>query len=352
MYTKQSWSDGSAGATPLSAARMQHMEDGIYDADTSTLTPTGVKTGNYTAVPGDLVPFDTGSGARVLTLPSTPPDKTRVAAKVTLGTVGAGGILANALTIQAGGTDVFNKTGGVTTLTVNTLNQLAELQYAAGGGIWYVLDDSLAVAALQAMFVSATAPVFASGAIADFSSAGGTSTTTGTTTGDKLSLYSTYGFGVQTNRLVAYVPSGSAWTLRASAGSGNRSSGTDAFAVDTNGHILIGAPTTAPTAAAGANAGTSPPAPVVAAASKDTRGSATFGTGTGAPAAGAQLVVTFNQAFAAAPFVQISETTGATVALSPYVSAVSTTGFTVSFNSAPPVSQANTVYGISWQAIG
>lgn len=32
-YTKQTWADGSAGNTPLSATRLTHMEDGIDDAD-------------------------------------------------------------------------------------------------------------------------------------------------------------------------------------------------------------------------------------------------------------------------------------------------------------------------------
>lgn len=32
-YTKQTWADGSGGGTPLSAPRLQHMEDGIDDAD-------------------------------------------------------------------------------------------------------------------------------------------------------------------------------------------------------------------------------------------------------------------------------------------------------------------------------
>lgn len=33
-YTPQTWTNGSAGGTPLSAARLTHMENGIEDADT------------------------------------------------------------------------------------------------------------------------------------------------------------------------------------------------------------------------------------------------------------------------------------------------------------------------------
>src|SRR5712671_1438059 len=54
-----------------------------------------------------------------------------------------------------------------------------------------------------------------------------------------------------------------------------------------NGHLTagqapgaVGPAVTSPTAAAGANAGTGPPAPVVTANSTDVAGSITFGTGT------------------------------------------------------------------------
>lgn len=32
-YTKQSWSDSSSGGTPISAVRLNHMEDGIFATD-------------------------------------------------------------------------------------------------------------------------------------------------------------------------------------------------------------------------------------------------------------------------------------------------------------------------------
>lgn len=32
-YTKQTWHDGEAGNTPINAARLQHIEDGIGDLD-------------------------------------------------------------------------------------------------------------------------------------------------------------------------------------------------------------------------------------------------------------------------------------------------------------------------------
>lgn len=108
---------------------------------------------------------------------------------------------------------------------------------------------------------------------------------------------------------------------------------------------------TAPTAAAGSNAGTTAPSPVVASGSTDARGSVTGGTGTGA-AAGNLIAVTFNVAFASAPVVSLTPTNSATAALLPYVTSISTTGFTVAVQGAPASSQANTTYGVAWQVIG
>jgi hypothetical protein len=117
----------------------------------------------------------------------------------------------------------------------------------------------------------------------------------------------------------------------------------------TMGHIFsVGS---APTAGAGSNAGTTPPAPVVAATSKDNRGSVTGGTGT-SPAAGNLIAVTFNQAFPAAPTVDLTSTTAAAALLAPYVASTSTTGFVIAVASAPAAGQANTVYGFNWSVLG
>jgi hypothetical protein len=105
----------------------------------------------------------------------------------------------------------------------------------------------------------------------------------------------------------------------------------------------------APTAAAGANNGTTPPAPVVAGDSSDLRGSVTFGSGS-TPAAGAQVVVTFTTPRDSnrLPVIQMTETTTALAALNPAVTAVTAAGFTVSTGSAPAASQGATVYGLAW----
>lgn len=97
-----------------------------------------------------------------------------------------------------------------------------------------------------------------------------------------------------------------------------------------------------PTAAAGTNAGTGPPAPVRTNCS-DLSGKITFGTGT-APSAGAQAVITFNVAYLTAPSVIISSINDVTAILTLSVTSTTTT-FTISCHTAPAASQANTTYG-------
>jgi hypothetical protein len=125
----------------------------------------------------------------------------------------------------------------------------------------------------------------------------------------------------------------------------------DMWRIDKAGRSSTPGNGSTPTAAAAANAGTSPPAPVVTAGSFDTRGQLTFGTGT-TPAAGKQVTVTFTASYAATPMGVVPfAMNAATAALgTPYVLAgdISTTAFTVSFPNAPSASQANTVYAIGW----
>lgn len=122
----------------------------------SSLVPTAVKTANYTAAPSDFVPVDTTSGSVTITLPTTPPDKTQIAVKMIV----LGGT--NTVTITRGGSDVFNMTGGSTSLSLTLLFQGVILQYAASGGIWYVVADDIPASALATL--STSAPPVDSGA--------------------------------------------------------------------------------------------------------------------------------------------------------------------------------------------
>lgn len=114
------------------------------------LTPTAVKTANYAAAAGDFVPVDTTAGAVTITLPTAPADKTRIAVKLVV----LGG--SNAVTISAGGSDVFNKAGGSTSLTLSLVNQALNLQYKASSSIWYVVADDLPLGDLDSRFVPVT----------------------------------------------------------------------------------------------------------------------------------------------------------------------------------------------------
>lgn len=105
----------------------------------------------------------------------------------------------------------------------------------------------------------------------------------------------------------------------------------------------------APTIAAGANAGTSPPSPVLSAGSTDGRGGITFGTGT-TPAAGIMVTITFGQPLPAGrvPYVSLDPNNAATAPLATYIANASNTGFSIALASAPAASQANTVYAIHY----
>jgi hypothetical protein len=112
------------------------------------LAPTTVKTSAYTASPGDFVPVDASGGSVTVTLPTAPADKSRLEIKM-INTVNS-----NAVTITAGGSDVFNKAGGNNTVTLNLLSQAVMLQYYASSAIWYVQTDDLPLTQLDVRYAS------------------------------------------------------------------------------------------------------------------------------------------------------------------------------------------------------
>lgn len=102
-----------------------------------------------------------------------------------------------------------------------------------------------------------------------------------------------------------------------------------------------------PGLAAGAAAGSSPPAPVLVAGSNDDRGAITFGTGTG-PTAGQMVVVTYAAPLLDTAFITISPLNSLPATLSLYVQSYSNTGFTIAAGTGPAASQPNTTYGFSF----
>ncbi len=111
------------------------------------LTPTAAKTSAYNANPGDFVPVDASGGSVTITLPTAPTDKSRVEVKL-ITTSGS-----NVAIVATGGSDVFNKSGGDSSVSLSLLNQAVMLQYAAGSpGIWYVQTDDLPLSQLDGRY--------------------------------------------------------------------------------------------------------------------------------------------------------------------------------------------------------
>lgn len=95
------------------------------------VTPTPVKSADYTAAPGDFVPVDASGNSVTITLPAGAPDHADVGVKVVAIKVPF------TVTVSASNQDVFNVAGGPQSLTLSSLNEGILLEYAAGAGIWY-----------------------------------------------------------------------------------------------------------------------------------------------------------------------------------------------------------------------
>lgn len=112
------------------------------------LIPTAVKTGSYTAVVDDFIPVDATAATRVITLPTAPTDQSIIAIKM----IAVSGSFVT--TINTGGSDVFNKSGGGTSLNLTLVNQAMLLQYKSSSAIWYVLSDDLSLSTLDTRYVN------------------------------------------------------------------------------------------------------------------------------------------------------------------------------------------------------
>jgi hypothetical protein len=134
--------DASLGSLEEVRAQLLAVESSSA-AKADPLIPTAVKTSSYTATAQDYVPVDTTAGAVTITLPTAPADKTRIGVKHVI----QGGT--NAVTIARGGTDVFNKAGGSTSLSLLLLNQSFVLQYKASTGIWYAQSGDTPLSGLD-----------------------------------------------------------------------------------------------------------------------------------------------------------------------------------------------------------
>lgn len=156
-------SSGTVGIQVANAGQSGYLSVGdfaIFSAKSDPLVPTAVKTTSYIAVSKDFIPCNTTGSGFTITLPTAPSTGTRIGAKLI---IQAG---TNAVTIAAGGSDVFNKVGGPASITLDLLNQAVVLQYVGSTGVWYVITDGYDLASLDARY----AAIGASGTVTTVSS--------------------------------------------------------------------------------------------------------------------------------------------------------------------------------------
>lgn len=125
--------------------RLLVLEEGI---EAGALIPVGPKVANYTAIVGQFVKWDTTAGSYVMTLPTAPAAQSQIGAKIV--TLGAG----HTVTVTCGGSDVFNKTGGPTTIVLSTNDQAVLLEYLSG--IWLVTGIDLSLPELDKRYLTVT----------------------------------------------------------------------------------------------------------------------------------------------------------------------------------------------------
>lgn len=109
-YTPQTWNNGAAGGTPISAARLGVMEAGIAAAATATLG-TSAQTGtSYTLVLADANKFITLSNASAiaLTVPTNASVAFPIGTRIHLAAIGAGTV-----TVSGAGGVTVNSRGSV-----------------------------------------------------------------------------------------------------------------------------------------------------------------------------------------------------------------------------------------------
>lgn len=128
--------DYASSGDPQTAAEMDatnaQVNTNTDDIATFKLNPVSRTTG-YTAAVSDFPVCDASGGAFTVTLPTAPADKSRISA-IKMDSS------ANAVTLEVGGSDRFQVTGGATTLALSAQFVSVHLQYNASSGIWYVLN--------------------------------------------------------------------------------------------------------------------------------------------------------------------------------------------------------------------
>lgn len=152
VYSKQTWQNGPAGGTPLSKLRLDHMEAGIEEASdrldvvepalatkAPVLTPTTVKTADYTAVAGEMVRVDATTGNKTITLPAVGPSNMIAVKKID--------VSENDVIVAAA---VGQTIDGAATFTLIAPNESIVLFGTANG--WIVQSGIATLAGLETQF--------------------------------------------------------------------------------------------------------------------------------------------------------------------------------------------------------
>jgi hypothetical protein len=163
-YQPQTWIDGPGGNTPINAARLTYMENGIAAAAAAAasvvgpsgtilgtqplLTTTSLQTGAYAASSNQFVPCSAVGGSFTVTLPTGAVMGTIIAVKL-LATSGT-----NAVTVSSSGGDSINSSGTTTAQLVLTGESFEFV--ASGGGIWYLYSGQKSLGTLDARYLAAS----------------------------------------------------------------------------------------------------------------------------------------------------------------------------------------------------
>lgn len=152
LYEAQTWANGPGGGTPVSASRFTHMETGILDSSTRLgvlepkvdarapiLVQTGIKTGTYAAVSGDLVRVDATAGPISITLPTAAAGLMIAVKKIDSS--------ANAVTITPAGADTIDTLSSITL----TLSRESRVLLGMANG-WVVQTGLTTVSSLDTRY--------------------------------------------------------------------------------------------------------------------------------------------------------------------------------------------------------
>lgn len=130
MTLKNDWADGNI----VHASDINDIADTVNNV--GGIIATAVKTADYAAEPGELVPCDATSGSITVTLPNDSQDGSQIIVEKVDPS-------ANTVTVICSGSDRFNiKPGGTSSLALSSPGQAATFQYANSTGIWYIVSGT------------------------------------------------------------------------------------------------------------------------------------------------------------------------------------------------------------------